>query len=141
METQDKNLKLLKDVQEKRIKVEALAKKLKKKNSRYVLISIIGSSLATLLAGLTAIYGPLAGAGAPAWKITCGAIAGLTAFSGIFAGLHQKLAIPEHLSRCYACSGRLNALELALTVFNRDISEVAKEYQDITSNYNELFLE
>jgi hypothetical protein len=138
---QDQKDNLINMLQEKKLKIEKIAKRLRKKNTLYITLSIIASTLATLLAGLTAMNGPLAGSGPPAWKITCGAVAGLTAFAGITTGLHQRLSIPERLSKCYSCAGRLNALELALTVFNREPSELAQEYQDITSTYSELFLD
>ena len=129
---------LLKRIQDSRLKVETVSKNLKKANSRFIYISIIASSLATLLSGLTAALGPLAGQGAPAWKITCGGVAVLTAFAGIFTGLHQRMSIPERLSKCYLCLGKLNSLELALTVTKRDPLGVAKDFEDVIVSYQDF---
>ena len=62
-EVQDQRSNLIRLVQEKRKRVEAIARKLRKSNSLFVYLSIIASALATLLAGLTAMMGPLAGSG------------------------------------------------------------------------------
>jgi hypothetical protein len=119
-------------------KVELLSAGLKKSNSRLITISLIASGLATLLAGLTAALGPLAGQGPPAWKFTCGAVAVFTALAGITTGFHQKFAISERLAKVYACAGRLRSLELSVNLSGKDPVTAAKEFEEITSLYPEF---
>ncbi|MGE5798141.1 MAG: hypothetical protein ACM34N_15255 [Ignavibacteria bacterium] len=121
-------------------KVNAQAGKLKKANSRLIFINLIATAIATLLAGLTAALGPLAGQGPPAWKLTCGAVAGFTALSGLMTGLHQKLSISEKLAKSFACAGRLNSLEISLSISKKDPGIAAKEYEELISSYPELLL-
>ncbi len=121
-------------------KVNMHVMKLRSANFRLITISLIASALATLLAGLTAALGPLAGQGPPAWKITCGAVAGFTALAGLMTGLHQKFSISERLAKSFSCAGRLNSLDLALSVSKKDPGAVAKEYEELISNYPDLLL-
>jgi hypothetical protein len=80
------------------------------------------------------------GKGPPAWKLTCGVVAGLTACSTLLSGIHKQLAVPERLGKAMACIGKLRALEIDLTLGNRDIVQVAKEYQELAVNYPEFIL-
>jgi hypothetical protein len=121
-------------------KVEGLSTKLKKSNSRLITISLIASGLATLLAGLTAALGPLAGQGPTAWKFTCGAVAAFTALAGVTTGFHQKFSISERLAKAYACAGRLRSLELSLNLSGKELSAAAKEFEEITAAYPEFVL-
>ncbi len=129
---------ILTKVNNNKFKLEATVKELKKLNSRYTYISIFASALATLISGLTAALGPLVGQGGPAWKLTCGSVAVLTAFAGIFTGIHQRFAIPEKLSKAYTCLGRLNSFEIALTITQRDPIMVAKEYEEFAAGYQDF---
>jgi len=131
---------LLQKIKECLRKVEIISTNLKKSNSRYITISLVASALATLLAGLTAVLGPLAGQGASAWRFTCGAVAGFTALAGLMTGLHQRLSIGDRLAKAYACAGRLNALEIALTITKRDPVLVAKEFEEVTASYPDFIL-
>jgi hypothetical protein len=119
---------------------EAHARRLKRLNTRLIWLSLIGTSLATVLAGVTAAAGPLAGEGTPAWRLTCGAIAVLTALSGLLSGFHQRMNISERLANALACAGRLRGLELALTVTGRNVQEVAADYEDVVTGYQEYIV-
>jgi hypothetical protein len=127
-------------IKETLYKVNLNVVKLKNANFRLVTTSLAASALATLLAGLTAAMGPLAGQGPSAWKITCGAVAGFTALAGLMTGLHQKLSISERLAKSFSCAGRLNSLDIALSITKRDPAIVAKEYEELIGNYPDLLL-
>jgi len=135
---EEKRNHILSKVIDNRIKLEETVRNLKKINARYTYISIIASALATLLSGLTAALGPLVGQGAPAWKLTCGSVAVLTAFAGLFTGIHQRFSIPEKLAKAYTCLGRLNSFEIALTITQRDPIMVAKEYEEFAVGYQDF---
>lgn len=120
---------------------------LKKKNSRYVTTGIVASALSTVIAGTAAALGPVIGQAltgqltpGPAWKLTCGAIAVCTGIATVFSGLQKQLSIAERLVKASACSGKLHALEFAITVNNRETSEVAREYEMAIASYPEIIL-
>lgn len=118
-------------------KAEARTDRLRRTNTRLVYLSLSSSTLATALAGVTAAAGPIAGEGPPAWRVTCAAVAVLTALSGLLSGVHQRLNISEQLAKAIACAGRLRGLELALTVTGRNVVEVARDYEDVVAGYPE----
>ena len=136
----EQRIALLSRIKESLVKVESNAARIKRSNTRLLYSSLVASAIATALAGLTAAIGPLAGQGASAWKITCGAVAVLTGFSGLFTGIHQKFSISEKLARAMTCAGRLRALEIALSITLRDPIEVAKEYEELSANYQEILI-
>jgi hypothetical protein len=113
---------------------------LKKKNSRYLVISIIAGALSTVIAASAAALGPALGEGAPAWKATCAVVALFTGVGTVFTGLQKQLSVAERLAKAIACSGKLHSLEFALTVNNRDTAEVAKEYENVLANYPDFLL-
>lgn len=120
---------------------------LKKKNSRYIVISLVASALSTVIAGTAAALGPVIGQAltgqsvpGPAWKLTCGAVAVCTGVATIFSGLQKQLSIAERLAKSTACAGKLHSLEFALTVNNRETPEVAKEYEMAIASYPEIIL-
>jgi hypothetical protein len=121
-------------------KVNAQAVKLRNANFRLVTVSLCVSALATLLAGLTAALGPLAGQGPSAWKLTCAAVAGFTALAGLMTGLHQKLSISDKLAKSFACAGRLNSLEISLALSKKDPETAVKEYEELLTSYPELLV-
>jgi hypothetical protein len=131
---------LLEKIQSGIGKSDSLAAELKKKNSRYVTISVIASALSTVIAATAAAVGPAIGQGAPAWKLTCGVVALCTGAATVFTGLQKQLSIAERLAKAIACSGKLHSLEFALTVNNRETSEAAKEYEAALSSYSDVLL-
>jgi hypothetical protein len=116
-------------------KAEVHVNKLRSTNSRFIYISLISSALGTAVAGLAAVFGPLAGQGPNSWRITCAVVAVFTACATIFSGLHKQLTISDRLAKATACVGKLKALEVAITVTNRDLVEVVKEYEEVIGSY------
>ncbi|HZP01631.1 MAG TPA: hypothetical protein VFD30_15180 [Terriglobia bacterium] len=131
---------MLHTIRESLHKAEAQAVRLRRRDSRFVYTSLVASSTATLVAGVAAALGPMLGKGPPAWKLTCGVVAGLTACATLLSGIHKQLAVPERLGKATACIGKLRALEIDLTLAHRDIVQVAKEYQELAVNYPEFIL-
>lgn len=123
-------------------KAEARVSALRKTNSRYIVISLVASVLATFLAGSTAFFGPLAGQGPPAWKWTCGITAVFTATATIFTGLHKQLSIPEKLSRATECVGKLRAIDFSLQNLNNESekAELINEYKKVIEVYSEYVI-
>ncbi len=138
--TDDPRAAMLTRVRSSLSRAETRARRLRSQNARLIYSSLIASAVATVLAGLTAALGPLAGTGPRAWSVTCGVIAVFTAMAGVLSGIHQKLSVPEQLANAVTCAGRLRALEVALTVTMRDPTEVAREYEEVTARHPDLFL-
>lgn len=80
-------------------RVEQKAVRLRRVHLRVQSANLVLTALATLLAGLTAAAGPLAGQGPPAWRWSCAMIAVVTATAGVLAGFHQRLQLPDQLAR------------------------------------------
>jgi hypothetical protein len=135
--TEEPKTAILRRIREGLGKAQGRAEKLKRTNTRLIYLSLSSSTIATALAGLTAAVGPLAGEGPPAWRLTCAAIAVVTALSGLLSGMHQRMNISDQLARAITCAGRFRALEVALTVTGRDVLQVAKEYEELIANYQE----
>jgi len=87
---------------------EARVQSLRRRSARFILMNLVWGALGTVVAGMAAAAGPLAGTGPHAWKLTCAA-AVLTASSTFFSGLNQQLAIPDHLAKAAICVARLRA--------------------------------
>ncbi len=129
-----------KEILESLVKAELQLIKLRKVNARFIYISLIASVLATLLAGLTAFTGPIAGQGAPAWKWTCGIVAVFTATATVFTGLQKQLTISERLSKAIECVGKLRSLKISLGNSVADRENVITEYKKIIETYSEYFI-
>jgi hypothetical protein len=98
------------------------------------------SALATLIAGLAAVTGPLFGEGTAAWQATCGVVALFTAGAGALGGVQQGSQVADRLSRSAGLVARLNALEVALTIGGRETGDVAREYETLVADYEALTL-
>lgn len=118
---------------------EEKLRKLRKTNSAYIVISLLASVLATLLAGSTAFAGPLAGQGPVAWKWTCGIVAVFTATATVFTGLQKQLTIPEKISKATECVGKLRAIDF--TVSNskdeNEVKSAVDEYKKVLEVFSE----
>ncbi|MEK7250090.1 MAG: hypothetical protein AAB209_06660, partial [Bacteroidota bacterium] len=136
----DSRAALLEKIREGIRKSDEQTSEMKKKNSRYITTGIVASALSTVIAGTAAAVGPVIGQGAPAWKLTCAAVAVCTGVATVFAGLQKQLSIAERLAKATACSGKLRSLEFAITVNNRDTLEVAQEYEGVIANYSDVLL-
>ncbi|MBV6478921.1 MAG: hypothetical protein HGGPFJEG_01678 [Ignavibacteria bacterium] len=121
---------------------ELKLKKLRETNTRFIVISLIASVLATLLAGSTAFLGPLAGQGPPAWKWTCGIVALFTATATVFTGLHKQLTVSERLAKVTECVGKLRSIDFS---YSNAVSEEEKkssvtEYKKTLEVYGEFLV-
>ena len=119
---------------------EDRAQSLRRRSSRFTLVNLACGALGTLVAGLAAAGGPMAGTGPHAWKMTCAAVAVLTASATLFSGLNQQLAIPDRLAKATTCVARLRALEMEITVTHRDLAEVTRQYEDVLASYQEFMM-
>ncbi|HQY19687.1 MAG TPA: hypothetical protein PK294_03235 [Ignavibacteria bacterium] len=128
------------EIRESLLKSEKNYIKLKKTNSRFIMISLIASVLATLLAGLTAFTGPVAGQGAVAWKWTCGIVAVFTATATIFTGMHKQLSVSDHLTKSLECTGKLRSLSFTIQQEGYNKEEAVKEYKRILELYSEYLV-
>ena len=117
---------------------EARVRTLRRRSSQFVLVNLVSGALATVVAGLAAAAGPVAGTGPHAWKLTCAAVAVLAASSTFFSGLNQQLAIPDRLAKATICVARLRALEMEITVTNRNLEEVMRQYEDLVASHQEF---
>lgn len=131
---------VLERVRDSLIKVEEHVRRLQRRNRRLIYVSLTVSALATAIAGVAAAIGPVIGEGAPAWKATCGAVAVLTAVATVVSGVHQRFQVSDRLSQAVACAGRLSAMEVALSLSQRDPQEVAKEFEQVTATYREFIM-
>jgi hypothetical protein len=129
---------LLQRIEQNLRAVEAVAYRLRRTSVRLVAASLGATGAATLAAGMTAATGPLAGEGPPAWRWTCGLIAVATAASGVLTGLQQHLRFPERSAQAQACAGRLRALHVAVGLSRRAPDEVAREDEEILTQYPEF---
>ncbi|MQA92409.1 MAG: hypothetical protein GEU90_19650 [Gemmatimonas sp.] len=118
-------------------KIDRKADRLKRVNVQMQSGNLVLTTVATLLAGLTAATGPMVGEGTPAWRWTCGAIAVITAAAGLFAGFHQRFRLPEKLANTLSCAGRLRSLELGLRLTRLSPQEASHEYEQLIATYPE----
>lgn len=109
-------------------------------NTKYIYISLISSVLATLIAGLTAFNGPLAGQGAGAWKWTCGIVAVFTATATVFTGLQKQFTVAERLAKANECVGKLKSLVISTELPGSDHAQVLNEYKKIVEVYSEYLV-
>lgn len=122
-------------------KAQQQVAKLRKTNSRFIYISLTASVLATLLAGLTAFNGPIAGQGPPAWKWTCGIVAVFTATATVFTGLHKQLTVSERLAKATECTGKLKSILISLErsgLSESDKDNILNEYRKVVEVYSEF---
>ena len=117
---------------------EGRAQNLRRRSSQLILVNLVCGALGTVVSGLAAAAGPVAGTGPHAWKLTCAAVALLTASSTFFSGLNQQLAVPDHLAKATMCVARLHALEMEITVTNRDLADVTRQYEDLIASHQEF---
>lgn len=122
-------------IQEHMRRVERRVVRLRRHNVQVITVNLLCSTIATLLAGLTAASGPLIGEGAPAWRWTCGVIAVVTAGAAVATGLQQRFKVPEQLARSLTCAGKLRSLELALQLARLAPEEVGQEYEQLITTY------
>src|SRR5690554_5788361 len=89
---------LLQRVQESRSRAVRQVRRLRRQSNWLTYSSVICSSLATLLAGWAAAFGPAIGEGTPAWRLTCGVVALFTATATGVGGIQQGTQVADRLS-------------------------------------------
>lgn len=118
-------------------KAEEHASSLQRANLRLIVVSIISSAAATLVAGFTAAQGPVVGEGTAGWIIACLVAAVFSFATTVCLGLQHQLKISDRLSKWEQCVVRLVALDLAIATGSRGWEEVIKEYSEIARSYPE----
>lgn len=113
------------------------AARLQKMHAAFLIIGIISSAATTLVAGITAAQGPIIGEGTDGWKISC-IIAALFGFAAtISIGLNQQLKVNDRLSKNNQCLGRLQSLDVAISVGSRETKEIIQEYEELVRTFPE----
>jgi hypothetical protein len=118
-------------IKESRSNAEKRLRTLKKANTQTIVIGLLTSTFATILAGYTAASNsPLM-----SWRWTCALVAVFTLCATISTGLQKQFDLSGNISRISGCVGRLNALELAVQLGIRSRVEIAKECEQIALQY------
>jgi hypothetical protein len=118
-------------------RVERRVARLRRLNVQTLALSLVFSTIATLLAGLTAASGPLVGEGPPAWRWSCALIALVTAAATFTTGIQQRFKVPEQLARALACAGQLRSLDLGLELARLAPDAAGAEYEQLLVSYPE----
>lgn len=129
---------LLQRIQESRSRAVQQVRRLRRRSNWLTYSAVVCSSLATLIAGWAAAFGPAIGEGTPAWRLTCGVVALFTATATGMGGIQQGTQVADRLSKAVSAAGKLNALELALTLGSRDAGDIVKEYQEVLAENESL---
>lgn len=111
---------------------------LRRNYTRLVIGGLIGSTVTVLVAGGTAVQGPLVGSGVEGWRLACIVAAILSLISTICVGLVQQLKLGERVPQGQLCIGRLRALDIALAIKGSEFDEIAKEYEEVVKAFPEV---
>ena len=119
-------------------KAEGIVSGYRKNNTTLLITTIISSAGATMVAGVTAAVGPIAGGGIEGWRMACiiAAIFGLV--STVSTGLTQQLKISDRLLEGRQGLGKLRHLDVVITTGSIGWEEIASEYEGIAQEYPEL---
>ncbi len=121
-------------IKENKNKAENRLRKLRKSNTQTIIIGLLASTFATILAGYTAASNsPFMN-----WRWTCALVAVFTLCATIATGIQKQFDISGNLSKVSGCLGRLNALDLAVRLGIRSKEEIGKECQEIAIQYPEF---
>lgn len=121
-------------IKDNRLKAERKQRSLRRSNTQTIIVGLLASTFATILAGYTAASNlPLMN-----WRWTCALVAVFTLCATIATGIQKQFDISGNLSKVSGCLGRLNALELAVKLGIRSSEEIAKECEDIAIQYPEF---
>jgi hypothetical protein len=118
--------------------MERRVRQLKRIGGRLGYSSLLCSSLATMVCVLALALAPSMGNGPTAWPVICGVVAGLGASAALLSGLQQGTGMVDRLANALACTIQLRGLEVALTVAERSAVQVAKDYEELMAQYQEL---
>jgi hypothetical protein len=107
-------------------------------NTILLIASILSSAATTLVAGGTALIGPIGGEGDAGWRIACIVAAFFAFTSTVTTALTQQMKINERLIQATQCVGRLRALDVTIATGSQSWEEITKEYGEIVKTYPEL---
>ncbi len=111
---------------------------LRRTNTRLIITGMLCSAGTTLVAGGTAVTGPVVGVEDAGWRLAC-IVAAVFAFaSTVCTALTTQLKFDERLSQGNQCVGRLRALDVAIITSSQNWEEAAKEYGEIVKAYTEI---
>jgi hypothetical protein len=113
-------------------------KRLRRTNTGLLVSGVLTSALATLVTGVTAASGPVIGEGPPGWRLACAVGAVFSFGATLTVGLSQSLRVSDRLAETRECSGRLRALDIALTTGSRSWHNVAMEYEELVKAYPDI---
>lgn len=119
-------------------KAGAIVSDYRKKKNRLLTTTMISSTAVTLVAGITAAIGPVAGTGVEGWRMAC-IIAAIFGFvSTVSTGLSEQLKISDRISDGSQGIGRLKYLDVLITTGNKSWEEITDEYEEIAKAYPDL---
>jgi hypothetical protein len=119
-------------------KAGAIVSGYRKKKNRLLTTTMISSTAVTLVAGITAAVGPVAGTGVEGWRMACIIAAILGFVSTVSTGLSEQLKISDRLSEGRQGVGKLRYLDVVITTGNKSWEEITKEYEEIAKAYPDL---
>lgn len=137
-ETNSKRDQLIQRIQDSLRKAENYSLRLRRTYTRLVVGGFVGSTATVLVAGGTAVQGPLVGSGVEGWRLACIVAALLSLISTICVGLVQQLKLGERVPQGQLCIGQLRALDIALAIEGREFDEIAKEYEGVVKAFPEV---
>jgi hypothetical protein len=137
-ETNPKSDQLIQRIRNSLQKAERYTLRLRKTYTRLVVSGFVGSTATVLVAGGTAVQGPLVGSGIEGWRLACIVAALLSLIATVSVGLVQQLKLGERVPQGQLCIGRLRALDVALAVGGREFKEIAKEYEGVVKEFPEV---
>jgi len=137
---QDRSEAILESLRGALSRVEVNMARLRRRRNGLVSVSLLAGMLATVVSGFAAAVGPMTGGGPKSWKMTCGVAAALTACATFCSGLNERFGVPDQLAKATVCVGRLRTLEVGITLAHRDPSDVAKDYQELIAQYQDVLL-
>jgi hypothetical protein len=99
---------------------------------------LVGSAATTLVAGGTALNGPMVGAEEAGWRLACIIAALFSLVSTVCVGIGQQLKLGERLPKAELCVGQLRTLDTQLAIGTREWGDIAKEYEQLIKDYADV---
>jgi hypothetical protein len=137
-DTAERHDALTRRVKESLKRADKHAARLKRMNTRLLVLGVVNSGASTLITGVTAAQGPVIGEGIPGWRLACAAGAVFGFATTISVGLSQRLDLSERLSKAHQCLGRLRFLDIAIDTGSRTWGEITDEYEAIVKAYPDI---
>jgi hypothetical protein len=116
---------------------------LKRLYTLFLIVSLVTSAVATLLAGGTAFKGKSVidyydGDNKKNWTLICAIAAILTFISSLCVGIKQVLGDAKRVDAAKSCVGRLKALDILINNDERSVNDILEDYAKITEDHPEL---